>query len=189
VDFVIPCEFVELVDSLWNACEACGNCDELTSLLMQVTRMEGMLGVIAMTKGSCRTKRGKVFLFTEEHNLNQPYFHQSVAGALPPPPAALVPAQAVSSELPIPAAAYHHCSTLPPPSESFASMSGAALPAMAPTAVKPVIPMAAAAPNVRANPAPVAAISGPLDMQLHQQCWDKLTARFKDEKLRQHTWE
>ena len=29
----------------------------------QVTRMEGMLGVIAMTKGSRRMKRGKVFFF------------------------------------------------------------------------------------------------------------------------------
>jgi hypothetical protein len=49
VDFVIPCEFVELVDSLWNACEACGNCDELTSLLMKTNVLKTTSGKSQVT--------------------------------------------------------------------------------------------------------------------------------------------
>jgi hypothetical protein len=73
----------------------------------------------------------------------------------------------------------------------YAPTTSAMMRLLAPTIQPPpaITTMTAAAPTVCTNPAPVAALSGPLDVRRHQQCWEELITRFKEEKLRRHTWE
>ena len=160
----------------------------------QVTHMEGMLGVIAMTKGSWHTKKGDALLFslvvyTKLINDGSIFFdsHPPQGALLPPPalvPAAsetVLPATATMSQILAPSAP----KLQPTQPSSFALASTEALSLTAPSA--PPFP----APPVKSlsNPVRVSAISSPIDPQHHQQCWDELTAHFSEEKLRHHTWE
>lgn len=142
----------------------------------QVTRVEGMLGVIAMTKGSRRGKKGKevqVSVLLSLHYAENFGVSTVDAATLPPgPPPALVPAVVPGKSCP-PLAA----KALP------TSTTAISAPAMQPPATPPT-PMAA-----HLGPAPITACSGLLDEQHHQQLWDELTTRFKEERLRRHTWE